>query len=921
MKVLTINDSPNRVGNTFLALNMVGKEPEKHGIGNAIRWVPILIVGAIMFAILTGCTQKTKLAVYNLKCENLINPQGIDTVIPRVSWKIHGHRNGTLQAAYQIMVACRKNGLEQDRADLWDSGKILDSNSVWIPYGGKPLHPGLVYFWKVRIWDDQGQCSPWSPVAEFSIGLLSRGEWKASFITLQTAAGYRECPQLKKSFDVQDLNQKTLLHVNSLGYHEAYLNGKKIGEGVLAPAVCQFDKRSRVITYDLTPLLQKGQNMLMLWLGSGWYTYGLPGVSNDGPVVRAQMERVSGDSREIVMTTDSTWMGRKSAYTRQGNWLPHQFGGEILDGSLAQHALQTDDAAGGDWAPVTIVDLPSIEATPQMVEQNRIIESWHPAKIEKIAPDTLLVDMGRNLTGWFTIHFPPLRQNQEVTLEYCDHLDPSGKFVDQRQTDRYLAAGLGNEMFTNKFNYHGFRYVRIANLPQIPAIDSLSVGLISTGYEAASSFSCSDPELNRIHNMIAYTLRCLSLGGYLVDCPQMERLGYGGDGNASTATAQLMYGLNPLYKNWLQAWADCIRADGGMPHTAPNPYPAGGGPYWCGFIITASWNTYQQYGDLSILEHYYPVMQKWLGFVDAHTVGGLLKKWPDTNYRGWYLGDWASPEGVDQTAETAIDLVNNCFIVVCLDRMQHIAGALNHSADAASYETRKSSIQKRIHQQFFHPETNSYGTGTQIEQTYPLLAGVVPDSLIRSVTQTLTHLTEQKYAGHLACGLVGIPVLTQWAINSQSADLIYNMLKKEDYPGYLYMINHGATTTWEHWNGSRSQIHNCYNGIGQWFYQALGGIRPENDQIGWREYIIQPQIPTGVTWAKTKIESPLGTIGVDWELRDNKLFVETFIPVGAKARVCLPEQVRSIRINNQLMPGSSIPMQLTSGHYQIQADM
>ena len=142
---------------------------------------------------------------------------------------------------------------------------------------------------------------------------------------------------------------------------------------------------------------------------------------------------------------------------------------------------------------------------------------------------------------------------------------------------------------------------------------NISAHLIHTGYRPASSFECSDPELNKIHDMINYTLRCLSLGGYLVDCPQIERLGYGGDGNASTETAQIMFDLAPLYANWLQAWADCIRDDGGMPHTAPNPYPAGGGPYWCGFIITASWRTYQNYGDIRILEKYYPVMQKWLG--------------------------------------------------------------------------------------------------------------------------------------------------------------------------------------------------------------------------------------------------------------------------------------------------------------------
>ncbi|MCX6224746.1 MAG: family 78 glycoside hydrolase catalytic domain [Bacteroidia bacterium] len=882
---------------------------------------PVAIAGIAAIILLSGCTPRGELSVYDLKCNNLHNPLGIDNTVPRLSWKITGSRNGTAQAACQVLVASSPELLGKDQSDLWDSGKSGFSNSILVPYGGNPLHPGMACYWKVRIWDEKGDVSPWSPVAEFSIGLLSPEDWQASYIGFPTEAGYRECPQLMKSFDLEETGRRMLLHVNSLGYHEAWLNGQKIGDGVLAPAVSQFTKRSRVITYDVTSLLKKGRNNLMLWLGSGWYTQGLPGVSNNGPLVKARLECPTGDGSNVILVTDDTWQGRKSAYTRHGDWRPHQFGGEIVDGSLAQDDLQTDSREGRDWAPVSVAAVPEAEASPQMVEQNRILETWKPAKIEKLAQDTFLVDMGRNLTGWFGIRFPELQKSQEVVMEYSDQLDKEGKFVDQRQADRYIASGQGREVFQNKFNYHGFRYVRISNLKVAPVNDSVTASLISTGYEAASAFSCSDPELNSIHNMISYTLRCLSLGGYLVDCPQIERLGYGGDGNASTETAQTMFGLNPLYANWLQAWADCIRDDGGMPHTAPNPYPAGGGPYWCGFIITASWKTYQHYGDVSVLEKYYPVMQKWLGFADLHTVDGMLKRWPDTDYRGWYLGDWASPEGVDQTAETSVDLVNNCFLAVCFDKMQKIADVLGKSGDAAGYGEKRAMLQKRIHERFFHPGLKSYGTGTQIDLAYPLLAGVVPEGLVEDVTRTLTSITENKHGGHLACGLVGIPVLTEWAVNSQATDLMYNMLKKKEYPGYLYMIENGATTTWEHWNGNRSQIHNCYNGIGQWFYQAVGGIMPAGNGVAWREFLVRPQIPEGVTWAKTKVESPFGTIGVDWEIRDGELLMEVRIPVGSEANLCLPEKARKVRIGNRSVSDPSGIIRLESGRHLIRTLM
>lgn len=355
-----------------------------------------------------------------------------------------------------------------------------------------------------------------------------------------------------------------------------------------------------------------------------------------------------------------------------------------------------------------------------------------------------------------------------------------------------------------------------------------------------------------------------------------------------------MFNLGPLYNNWLQAWADVIREDGGMPHTAPNPYNAGGGPYWCGFIITASWQTYLNYGDPLVLEKYYPVMQQWLEYVEKHQVNGLLKQWPNTDYRNWYLGDWATPQGIDQTNELSVDLVNNAFIAVCLDRMQQIAQLLGKPEDASRYDSQKKALQKIIHDTFFNETNNSYGTGTQIDLAFPMIAGVVPEDKLQAVKQSLYDETEVHRDGHLATGLVGLPVLTEWIVKNGAADLMYAMLKKRDYPGFLYMIDNGATTTWEHWNGERSHIHNCYNAIGSWFYQAVGGIIPKENVPGYRKICIQPQIPKGVTWARTSKETPFGTVKVNWRRNDHTMEMEIEIPVGSEAEVVLPEEVKII---------------------------
>ena len=865
-----------------------------------------------------SCRKDIDFFITNLTCENLKNPIGINTLQPGFSWINKSSRQGASQTAYQILVAGNLRFLNEKDADYWNSGKIESDNSLFISYQGKTLTPGQFFYWKVRTWDENGNATQWSAPSHFGIGLLNEKNWKANYIGLKTEAGYRECPQFHNSFNVEEKGAKIILHVNSLGYHEVYLNGNKIGNGILTPAVTQFGKRSLVNSYDISEMIEKGRNDLMIWLGSGWYTFGLPGVTNDGPVVKAQIDKLLNNRRETILVTDSSWVGRKSSYTRHGNWRPQQFGGEIVNGSMAKDDLKLEESDENSWLPVTVIPVPSHEVSPQMVELNTIADTINPAAIISLSKDSFLIDMGKNLTGWVEIHFPELKKSQEIKIEYCDHLDNNGKFVNQLQSDYYIAAGEGKETFKNKFNYHAFRYMLISNLNDAPDINSIKAYFTHTGYKTASSFECSDPDLNKIHEMISYTLRCVSLGGYLVDCPHLERLGYGGDGNASTVTAQTMFNLGPLYRNWLQAWADVIRDDGGMPHTAPNPYRAGGGPYWTGFIINASWNSYISYGDSRILEKYYPVMQQWLGYVDKYTVDGLLKRWPDTDYRGWFLGDWATPAGIDQTDQNSVDLITNCYISICFDQMAEIAKLLGKTVDSKLYSEKREKLNQKILDTFYNESEHSFGSGSQIDLIYPMLAGVVPHDQLDEITNTLIENTKIKYQGHLACGLVGIPVMMEWATKSNHPDFIYSMLKKASYPGYLHMLENGATTTWEHWSGERSRIHNCYNGVGQWFYQSVGGIQPVSDKIAYKEFRINPQIPKGITWAKTRKETPYGTITVNWDLSENNMKMEFEVPVGSTAKFIISENAEEIIADNKtIKTESNTSINFESGNYKI----
>ena len=879
----------------------------------AMRFIKVCLV----FIVFAGAScSLSSVKIYDLRCENLVNPLGIDGTMPHLSWKLGSQQNGTRQLAYQILAASDAALLNETDADLWNSGKVVSDASVMLPYGGKPLSARSMAYWKVRVWDENDKASGWSSVALFSLG-LGEQDWTGKYIGLSPDAGNPQSPFLRKQFEAAATGAKTFLYVNSLGYHEVYVNGKKVGEGVLSPAVSQLDKRSLFLTYDITHCLRKGRNDLLIWLGQGWYRPGLPGVACEGPLVKAQLEEWGEGRWKTLAVSDASWQACESGYYSIGSWQPHQFGGERVDGAKLPENLTTAALDRLKWHPARETEAPQHTVSAQMCEPNCISEVLTAVDVKPAGDSVWLVDMGKSLTGFAEIHFPKLQTGQRIEMIYADHLNSKGEPGNTEQKDYYIAAGREGEVFRNKFNYHGYRYLKISGLAASPKTKDIKAHLIHTGYGQASSFECSDSDMNAIHDMIQYTFRCLTLGGYMVDCPQIERLGYGGDGNASTQTAQTMFDLSPLYANWMQAWADCVRPDGGMPHTAPNPYRAGGGPYWCGFVITASWRTYVNYGDRRLIQKYYPVMQQWLGYVAKYSIDGLLKRWDDTDYRNWYLGDWACPKGIDQQAEPSVDLVNNCFVAECYRAMEKIARTLDKPAEAEQYAHQRKELLQLIHRRFFDPALYGYGTGTQIDQAYPLLAGATPDSLKEKVVARLFHETEQNRQGHIACGLVGIPALTEWAVGSRAADLIYSMLRKRDYPGYLYMLDNGATTTWEHWAGERSRIHNCYNGIGSWFYQAVGGIVPDEERAGYREVFISPQIPKGISWAKTVKETPYGTLSVHWTLKENTLNMEVRVPVGCLAKIVLPADAANYTLDRVSCSRKENTVIMESGKHEI----
>lgn len=816
-----------------------------------------------------------------------MDPLGIGTGEPHFSWWVEDRRRGARQRGWQVVVASSPEKLANNRGDFWDSGKVVSEQTVHIPFGGKLLVSKARAWWKVRVWDQNDGASDWSEPAGFSVGLLNPEDWTAEWISApDNMPG--DAPFLRTTVELDGAPEQALAYVGTLGLHELYINGRKVGDDVLSPAVCQFDRRSLYLTHEVSPYLRRGTNSIGLWLGRGWYRQErkTPGVAYSTPLVRAQIDISGGSGKPCTIRTDATWKAHPSPITEIGN---DAFGGECYDNRCEIPGWNTVDCDESDWSPVAIRSIHPHTASAQMVQRNRVIKRIPAREVGSFSECEWCVDFGTNLTGRLEFRLPEnVVDGQEITITYTDRI-VDGTPKELHQKDVVVASGRGSDSFCSRFNYRGFRYAMITGLMHEPEADCFTACLIHPAFESTSGFSCSHPLLNRIHDMLSYTLRCLSLGGYLVDCPHLERLGYGGDGLSSTRAACSAYDLQGLYANWHQAWLDCQQPDGDMPHTAPWPHMAGGGPIWCGFLLATSWFLYEIYGDRRVLERSYTSSRRWLDYVEKYVDDGILQPWPVNQLRNWCLGEWASPRRKEIDAEAeSVGIVNNSFRIVCYDILSRTAAVLGHDDDARKYARTAEELRPLVHARFYHPETQSYAIGQQVDLAMPLYAGVPPPELRERVLLRLERIIREEKDGHLDVGLVGHFFLMQVLIDNDRQDLLLTMMTKTTFPGYGYMLENDATTTWEHWDGVRSHIHNCYNGTLLWFYRGLMGIRSLPEAPGFSRVLIKPAFLNGLDKVGGHQDTVRGRISVAWQRHDKHVGIDLTLPPGCGGVLVLP---------------------------------
>jgi len=908
----------------------------------------MLALGA---ALLFGyASEKRDFPAQGLRCEYLSNPLGIDAQKPRLSWLLDPSADGRSQSAYRILVASSPAVLLKDQGDLWDSGRVSSAQSTWVEYGGKTLGSGQKAYWKVRVWNDAGNSSLWSAQATWSMGLLRASDWHSKWIGEARPNGTLEgtplpSPWLRRTFTLAQKPDRAFAYINPLGYYELYINGRKVDDHVLSPAVSDYSKRNLYVTHEIADYLVPGKNVVALWLGRGWYVKGHPGVIHDGPLVRAQLEIAFGNGSTVEVTTDEEWRIHESPITPLGRGTAFgDYGGERYDARLELPGWNQLDLDDSGWQTAAVFEPPQALTAAQMVEPNRLMETFKAVRVEANPEGGWVIDMGRNFTGWLEIKLPPIVKGSTVKLEYSDQMEPDkpaptaaastaaergntpgrgGPPPGAGATGRNGAApsavagpartgrggnptvfpntfnqrdevvGNGEALtFRSRFNYHGFRYVRVIGLDTAPAASSATGYLIRTTYDRAGEFSSSNELLNQIYQMATRTYEALTLGGYVVDCPTRERLGYGGDAGTSMETGMYNFSTGGLYNRWLANWRDAQDpVTGSLPHTAPNyQNQGGGGPMWGGMVVTLPWQMYLQYGDRGVLETNYPMIRKWLGYLTSETTDDLLldHKSHAMTMQTWnFLGDWLTPKGSFRGNSPAAQAINSVHYVYQLQLASKIAGILGKETDAFAYTAQAAAVSKAIHQRFYNAADHSYTTGDSLQEAFPLLTGVVPAELRKDVMEKLENTIRVQNGGHLDTGMHGTYFLLKYLMEADRNDLIYEMTSKKDYPGWGYMLANGATTSWEGWTG-QSHIHDTLISIGAWFTEGLAGIRSDGKSPGFKHFVVKPGVVGDLAFAKAKYRSIHGEIVSDWRIENGSFKWSVTVPPGTTATVFVP---------------------------------
>ncbi len=840
------------------------------------------------------------------------DPFGIGERRPRLSWRLPA--GARRQTAYELRL---------DDETTRGAGE----DTVLVPWPGRPLGSGERRTVQVRVWTDLGR-SEWSEPLEVEAGLLEPSDWQASWVSPASepgAPGSRPAYRLRGQLVVERPVRRARAYATAHGVYELYVNGTRVSQDELTPGFTEYDRRTQVQTYDVTGLLGQGPHVVGAYLADGWYR-GQVGITRaagqwgNETALLAQVHLEHDDGTVTVLGTDAAWRWSAS----------HIVAADLIEGQREDRRLVepewcTPSYDAASWTPVALTDDGYDALVCSPAPPVRAVQELRPVAVTQPRAGVQVVDLGQNVNGRVRLtdlgprgteirltHGEALDQHGDVTVE---HLRPAVPFLAEPlsagQVDSVVSAGLEGDAFEPRFTTHGFRYVRVEGHPgRLDPADVTGV-VVHTDLERRGGFQCDVERLNRLHDAAVWSLRDNACD-IPTDCPHRERAGWTGDWQLYVPTASFLYDVAGFSRKWLRDVAVGQWPDGTVGNMAPMPRAErtgflerlNGSAGWGDAVVLVPWELFSEYGDTDVLDEMWPVMVAWLGRAERMAATG---RHPDRVSRaagaapherflwdtGFHWGEWLEPgaEPTDFPAFMAADKadVATAYFAWSADHLARVAAVLGRAADATRYARLSRRVVAAWRAEFVR--AGRVEPRTQANLVRALRFGLVPEDLRQPAADDLAALVVAADT-HLATGFLATPDLLPVLADNGHLDLAYDLLLQDSAPSWLAMVDRGATTMWERWDGvdehgtpHESLNHYSKGAVISFLHRYVAGL--ERLAPTWRRFRVRPRPGGGVRRASAYHETPHGTAAVEWRLGD-ELELTVTVPPGCTAEVVLP---------------------------------
>lgn len=827
-----------------------------------------------------------------LKTEHLSAPVGVDFTAPRLFWNCEG---GKIQTAYQI-IAVNEAGMI-----LWDSGKI-ESSSMRARWSGKPVPSKTKIFWKVRLWDETNSVGGWEETT-FETGIDA---WKAKWIAGNYRANKKERYSVdcfRKVFNASGI-QKARLYITACGLYEAKLNGHRIGEFILAPGITDYRKRVQYQTYDVTELLQEGENVLDVQVADGWYrgstgAWGLRNQYGTETKLLAQLEITCADNSVQTVISDESWDWSNDGPIRFAD----NKDGEVVD---ANKSPLYQGKAKITNHPVK----PSASNNVPVTEHERL----KPTCITTPSGKTVL-DFGQNIAGYaeFTV---TAHVGQKIKLRFGELLDADGEFTQKniQCSNKKVTTPLQQIIYTCKegenhykstFAIFGFQYILVETDVAFQPTDFTAIAVYSD-MERTGWFESSSALLDKFVENTVWSAKN-NHADLPTDCPTRERHGWSGDAQIFCSTASYLFDYLPFAEKYLNDLYDWQTKNGCLPQIAPEGgtdfymRAMNGSVGWADAGVLMPYTLWKQYGDTEVLKKYLPGMRRYAKFMQnrcgkwyptaKHTgLHGDDKKYL-SNY-GQAYGEWAEPESVHHMTwkDCAVPHpeVATAYTAYVMDCMAEIEAALGNGTEASAYGEFAAGC-RRSYQALRRTPAYSLDTDRQAQLVRPLAFGLLDEDQTAYAKKRLIAALDH-FGWRIGTGFLSTPLILDVLTNIDE-EMAYRLLENEEMPGWLFMPKSGATTIWEAWEGNATENsgiaslnHYSKGAVVAWLFNTMCGIRVDSEN----HFILAPHPGGHFTRAKAVYDSVYGKVESEWEKMENRWKYTVTIPANCTAAVSLP---------------------------------